>query len=89
MLVNKPYHVPHAPRITTGGRTFMGILFGMSKECVRSWSHAFLVTNLKTFAKNSWQSFQKIMRRKRRRRKKRKTLTKFFALQANAKTEKK
>ena len=50
-IVNKPCHVPHTSRITTWGTIFTEIPIGVSKGCVRYWSHASGVTNVKTFAK--------------------------------------
>ena len=51
VTVYKPCHVPHASRITTLGKLFKERLFSVSKESVRSWSHAFLIIYHKTFAK--------------------------------------
>ena len=51
VTVYKPCHVPHASRITTSGKRFRERLFSVSKESVRSWSHAFLIIYRKTFAK--------------------------------------
>ena len=51
VTVHKPSHVPHASRITTWGTIFMEIFYNLSKECVRSWSYAFLITYEKTFIK--------------------------------------
>ena len=59
----KPCHVPHPSRITAWGTVFTKIFF----VCPRSWSHAFLITNLKTSTKKiltvcpeSWTSKKKI-----------------------------
>ena len=46
----KQCHVPHASRITAWVTIFTKIFFGVFKEWVRSWSHPFLITNLKTSA---------------------------------------
>ena len=53
MLVTmfKLCHVPHASRITTWGTLSTEIYFGVSKEWVRSWSHASLIIYHKTFVK--------------------------------------
>ena len=53
MLVNvhKPCHVPYASRIPTSGTIFRERCFGVFKEWVRSWSHVFLITKIKTLAK--------------------------------------
>ena len=61
MLVtaDKPCHVPHASRITTWGTIFTEKLFSVFKEWVKSWSHAFMISYLKTFTKNFWQSVQR------------------------------
>ena len=59
VTVNKLCNVLNKSQIATWGAIFMGILFSVSKEWVRFWSCTSLVTNLKTFLKNSWQSVQK------------------------------
>ena len=59
-------------------------IFLVSKECIRSWSHASLITDLRTFAKKLWIVHPKSLRTKWKRRKKRKAIAKFFALHANA-----
>ena len=51
VTVYKPCHVPHASRITTSRKLFGERLFSVSKESVRSWSHAFLIIYHKTFTK--------------------------------------
>ena len=45
-------HVPHASRITASVTLFTERLFSVSKETVRSWSHAFLIIYHRTFAEN-------------------------------------
>ena len=50
--MHKPCHEPHGLQITTWGPIFAETFFGVSKEWVRSWSHAFLIINFKTLAKN-------------------------------------
>ena len=50
VTVFKPCHVLHASRITTSGTLFME-KFSVSKESVRSWSHASLIIYHRTFAK--------------------------------------
>ena len=42
VTVHKLCHVPHTSRITTCGTIFMERHFSVSKEWVRSWSHAFI-----------------------------------------------
>ena len=51
VTVHKLCHVPHASRITTCGTIFTERHFSVSKEWVRSWSHAFLITSHKTLIK--------------------------------------
>ena len=51
VTVHKLCHVPHASRIATCGRIFAKRHFSVSKEWVRSWSHAFLITYHKTLIK--------------------------------------
>ena len=63
VTMNKWCHVPHASRITTLGKIFTKIPFGLPKEWVRSWSHAFLITNAKTLAKKLLTVSPKILRR--------------------------
>ena len=83
----KPYHVPHASRITTSGTIFTEICFGVSKEWVRSWSQVFLITKVKTFAKKFLGVRPvKVTRRKKKKEKKKIAIAKLFALNANAKT---
>ena len=50
VTLHKPCHVPHASQITTW-TLFMERPFSVSKEWVKSWSHAFLITYPKTFPK--------------------------------------
>ena len=63
VTMNKWCHVPHASRITTLGKIFTKIPFGLPKEWVRSWSHAFLITNAKLLAKKLLTVSPKILRR--------------------------
>ena len=44
-------HVPHTSQITTWETLFMERHFSVSKEWVRSWSHAFSIIYHKTFTK--------------------------------------
>ena len=73
----------HVLRITTWGAIYKEILFGVSKEWVRSWSQTFLVTNLKLLAKKLLTVRPKGLTRKRDRREK-KAIAKHFALHSNA-----
>ena len=67
LTVHKPYHVPHATRITTLGTIFTEIIFSVSKERVRSW------------LKSLWQSVEKkIWGGKNERKKARMAITKLF-----------
>ena len=60
-------YVPHTSRITSWGTMFTEIFLDVSKEWVRSWSHAFLITTLKTLAKKLLAVHpEKVMRRKKR-----------------------
>ena len=54
--VHNPCHMLHASRITTWRTIFTKRLFSVSKEWVRSWSHAFLITYNKTFTKKAFAS---------------------------------
>ena len=56
VTVHKSCHVPHTPRITTWGTIFIKNFFSVSKEWIRSWSQAFLITNIKTLAKKLFDS---------------------------------
>ena len=51
VAVHKLFHVPYASRIKTSGTIFTERHFSVSKEWLRSWSHAFLITYRKTFTK--------------------------------------
>ena len=69
VTAHNPCHVPHASRITYG-IIFTEIFLDVSKEWVRSWSHAFLITNLKMLAKKlSAVHPEKVPRRKKRKKK--------------------
>ena len=84
VTVNKLCHVPHASRITTWETVFTKIFFAVSKEWVRSWSHASKVTNLKTLAKKLLAVPPKIALGIRKRERTRIAIPKRFALHANA-----
>ena len=78
--------MPHASQRTTSGTILTEIFFGVSKECVRSWPHAFFITNLKTLVKKLLAVLpEKVFRRKKR--KTGMTIAKLFALHANAKNK--
>ena len=68
------------------GSNFRGILFDVSKEWVRSWSHAFLITNLKTFSKKLLAVCPEKGTRRKKRNKTRMAIVNLVALKANAKT---
>ena len=51
--------VTRVPNNNFGYIFFTEIPFVVLKKWVTSWSHASLVTNVKTLLKNFWQSFQK------------------------------
>ena len=87
MLVarHSPCYVPHALRITTWENVFTEIFLGVSKEWVRSWSHAFLITNLKTLVKKLLTVRPEKVRRRKKRNKSRMAIAKLFVLKANAK----
>ena len=51
VTMHKLCHVPHTSRITSCWTIFMERHFSVSKEWVRSWSHAFLITYHKTLIK--------------------------------------
>ena len=53
VTMHKLYHVP---QITTCGTIFMERHFSVSKEWVRSWSHAFLITYHKMLTKKFFGS---------------------------------
>ena len=60
-------------------------LFSVSKEWVRSWSHAFLITYQKTLTKKLLAVRpEKATRSKKKKKKTRKATAKLFALNANA-----
>ena len=86
VTVHEPCYLPHASRITTWGTIFTEILFSVSKELVRSWSHVFVITYGKTFTKKLLAVRpEKVTKRKKRKKKTRKAIAKLFALNANAK----
>ena len=86
MLVtfHKLCHVPHASRITTRGTTFTERIFSASKEWVKSWPHAFLITYDKTFTKKLLAVRPEKVKRREKKDKTRKAITKLFASNANA-----
>ena len=51
VTVHKLCHLPHTSRITTCGTIFAEIFSGVSKKWVRSWSHTFLIANVKTWTR--------------------------------------
>ena len=76
-------HVPRASRIRTWGTIFTGIFFSVFREWVLSWLHAFLINNLKTFAKKLLAVRpENVTRRKKR--KTRMTIAKLLAFHTNA-----
>ena len=80
VTLNKLWHVPYELRITTLETIFTKTLFGVS----RSWSHAFLVTDIRMLNKRLLEVRPKTLRRKRRKKKK-EAIPKLFALHANGK----
>ena len=87
VTVNKLCYIQHTSRITTWGTIFTEIFFGVSKKWDRSWSHASVVTNLKTFTKKLLPVHPKTIlriREKKNEKKKRMAIAKHFALHANA-----
>ena len=74
ITVHKPCHVPHASRITTSGTIFTERRFSVSKEWVRPWSHAFLITYDKTFTKKILAIFLEKVKRRNKREEPRKTI---------------
>ena len=86
VTVHKPCHVPHASRITTSGTIFTEKLFSVSKEWVRPWSHAFLITYDKTLTYDkAFGSLSRKIDEKEKKKKTRKAIAKHFALNLNAK----
>ena len=67
VTLNKLWHVPYELRITTLETIFTKTLFGVT----RSWSHAFLVTDIRMLTKKLLAVRPKTLRRKRRKKKKR------------------
>ena len=67
VTIHKSCHVPHTSWIVTLGVIFTKILFGVFKEWLRSWSHAFWITNLETLAKKILPAHpEKVARRKKK-----------------------
>ena len=66
------------------GKNFTEIFFGMSKERVRSWSHAFLITNVITLGKKLLALRPEKKDEKEKKKKTRMEIPKLFALNANA-----
>ena len=58
VTVFKLCHVSHTLRITTSGTLFTGKLVSVSKQWVRSWSHASLIIIIKRLLKSLRQSIQ-------------------------------
>ena len=77
VTVFKACHVRHASRITSSGILFMERPFHVSKEWVRSWSHASLIIFNKTFAETFKAVRPKFCREGER---KRKAVAKCYAL---------
>ena len=67
-MLFKVCHVLHASWITTWATLFTERLFSMSKEWVRSWSHASFIIYDKTFAKKLKTSVQNPMEKEKRER---------------------
>ena len=63
VTVHKPCHVPHASRMKTSRTIFTERLFSVSKQWVRSWSHA-------RWLKSFWKSVQKKWREGKKEKKK-------------------
>ena len=84
VTVHKPCHVPHMPQITTWGTISVEICFDVPEEWVRSWSHVFVITKVKTLPRKLFEVRpQKVTRRKKGRIKTRMTIAKLSALNAN------
>ena len=86
VTVHNPCHVPHALRTTTWSTILTERHFSVSKEWVRSWSHAFLITSHKTLTKKLLTVRPEKVTRKKKKKKTRKAIAKLFALNANAKS---
>ena len=86
VTVNKTCHVPHASQITTWRKILTEVFVGVSKEWVRSWSHASVMTNVKKLAKKLLSVRPKTALGIRKR-KKRMAITKRFAPYANTITK--
>ena len=87
VTVHEPCHVPHALWIRTSETIFMEICSGMSKEWVRSWSHVFLITKVKTFHKKLLAVCPEKVARRKKRKKTRMAIAKLFALDTNTKID--
>ena len=74
-----------AMRHTTWRTIFTERPFSVSKEWVRSWSHAFLIADHKTLTKKFLAVRPEKVTRRKKRKKTRKVIAKLFALNANAK----
>ena len=81
VTVHKLCHLPHASRITTCGTIFAEIFSGVSKKWVRSWSHTFLIANVKTLTRKLLAVRQE---KGREGKKTRIAVSKLFPLNANA-----
>ena len=82
-------HVPHVSRITTWGTTFMERHFSVSREWVRPWSNAFLITYQKTFTKKLFGGPYRKSDKKEKKKKTRMAIAKLFALKPKRKKDKK
>ena len=51
----KSCHVPHAPQITAWEKILNEICFDVPEEWVRSWSHVFVITKVKTLPRSFWK----------------------------------
>ena len=84
VTVHNPCYVPHASRITTWITIFTEILFSVSNEWVRFWSHFFLINNPKTFIKKLLAVCPEKVTRSKNRKKNRISIAKLFAVHENA-----
>ena len=65
--VHKLCHVPQASQITTCEKILTEIFLGVFQKEVRSWSHSFLIINLKTLAKKHFVARpENVSRRKKK-----------------------
>ena len=67
LWMHKSCCVPHVSQVKNSGTMFTKRLYSVSKEWVRSWSQAFLITYDKTLTKKLLAFHpEKVMRRKKR-----------------------